>query len=279
MATVCDEVVAVIGVGIDTARYGHRITFLRADKQPAAPPLDVLESQAGYEELRQALRRLSESHPGAKFHVRIDAAGQYAANLECFLRSLPLPLEISLGEPARNAAYRKAHFPKRKADVSDSFANARYAVVERPPATPGTPPEFLALREVVSQLESQVTQTTRLINQLHNLLGRVFPELARLVLDLRKSWALRLLAAIPRRSAWPGPSRSPWPRFPISRPIRPRPSSRRRSILSPASREKSLKHSSASRCAKSNSAKSSRNVWKSSCIRPSRPSPTGPINC
>ena len=31
---------AIIGVGIDTARYGHRVTFLRGDKQPAAPPLD-----------------------------------------------------------------------------------------------------------------------------------------------------------------------------------------------------------------------------------------------
>ncbi len=42
-----------IGVGIDTARYGHRVTFLKADRQPAAPPLDVLESAAGYEQLRQ----------------------------------------------------------------------------------------------------------------------------------------------------------------------------------------------------------------------------------
>lgn len=197
MATVCDEASAVIGVGIDTARYGHRVTFLRSDKHPAAPPLDVLESQAGYEELRQALERLTTRYPGAKLHVRIDAAGQYAANLECFLRSLPLPLEISLGEPARNAAYRKAHFPKRKTDASDSFANARYAVVERPAATPGTPPEFLALREVVSQLESQAKQTTRLINQLHNLLGRVFPELATLVSDLGRSWVLSLLTRYP----------------------------------------------------------------------------------
>jgi transposase len=197
MATVFDEACAVIGVGIDTARYGHRVTFLHADKQPAAPPLDVLESHAGYELLGQTLGRLAERYPAARIHVRIDAAGQYAANLEYFLRRLPLPLEISMGEPNRNAAYRKAHFPKRKTDASDSLANARYAVVERPAATPATPPAFLTLREVVSQLESQVKQTTRLINQLHNLLGRVFPELAPIVVDLRKSWALHLLARYP----------------------------------------------------------------------------------
>ena len=58
MAVLVKEATDVIGVGIDTARYGHRVTFLRADKQPAAPPMDVLESAAGYEQLRQALERL-----------------------------------------------------------------------------------------------------------------------------------------------------------------------------------------------------------------------------
>jgi transposase len=186
-----------IGVGIDTARYAHHVTFLGADKQPAAPPLDVVESAAGYAQLRQALERLLQRWPAAKFHVRIDAAGQYATNLEQFLRSLPLPLEISVGEPARNAAYRRAHFPKRKTDPTDSHAQARYAVVERPPASPATPPEFLALREVASQLESQTKQTTRAINQLHNLLARVFPELATLVPELKSAWVLALLARCP----------------------------------------------------------------------------------
>ena len=85
------EEATLIGVGIDTARYGHHVTFLQADKQPAAPSLDVLESAAGYEQLRQALERIAQREPHARFHVRIDAAGQYATNLEVFLRSLPLP--------------------------------------------------------------------------------------------------------------------------------------------------------------------------------------------
>ena len=31
-----------IGVGIDTARYGHRVSFLRPDRKPAAQPLTVM---------------------------------------------------------------------------------------------------------------------------------------------------------------------------------------------------------------------------------------------
>src|SRR5207245_7466224 len=77
-----------IGVGIDTARYGHRVSFLRPDRRPAAKPLTVLESQTGYQALRERLEQLHQQHPQAQFHVRIDAAGQYAANLEAFLRRL-----------------------------------------------------------------------------------------------------------------------------------------------------------------------------------------------
>lgn len=194
-ASSAETVSTVIGVGIDTARYGHRVSFLRADKQPAAPAMDVRESREGYESLAAELQRLHK--PGVRFHIRVDAAGQFATNLEQFLRGLSLPIEMSVGEPARNAAYRKAHFPKRKSDVTDSLANARFAVVECPAATPGTPPEFIALREVVSQLESQTRQTTRLICQLHNLLARVFPELATLVRDLSSCWLLELLSRYP----------------------------------------------------------------------------------
>jgi transposase len=58
-------------------------------------------------------------------------------------------------------------------------------------------PEFLALREVTSRLEFQVKQSTRLVNRLHNLLSRVFPELATLQNDLQARWVLRLLDKYP----------------------------------------------------------------------------------
>ena len=77
-----------IGVGIDTARYGHRVSFLRPDRKPAAKPLTVMENRAGYQALQDRLNQLHEQYPTANFHVRIDAAGQYAVNLELFLRSL-----------------------------------------------------------------------------------------------------------------------------------------------------------------------------------------------
>jgi len=186
-----------IGVGIDTARYGHRVSFRRPDHQPAAKPLTVMETRAGYQALREQLERLHQQHPQAHFHVRIDAAGQYAANLEHFLRGLALPMTLSIGEPKRNKDYQKAHFPKRTTDDTESQAMARFAVVELPKASLPLPPPMVLLREVTGRLQAQVKQTTQAINRLHNLMARVFPELATLTNDIAARWVLRLLDKYP----------------------------------------------------------------------------------
>ena len=183
-----------IGVGIDTARYGHRVTFLDEARQQAAPPLTIQETQQGYGCLADTLCRLQNKFPEATLRVRIDAAGHYAANLEAFLRKLPLQLQISLGQPKQNKDYQQVHFPKRKSDDTDSQAVARFAVVEAPQPTAGCSPEILALREVSSWLQSQGTDCTRAINQLHNLLARVFPELATIVKNLAGTGILHLLS-------------------------------------------------------------------------------------
>jgi transposase len=190
-----------IGVGIDTARYGHRVSFLRPDHQPVAKPLTVMENRDGYLALQQRLEQLHAQHPQAHFHIRLDAAGQYAANLEHFLRGLPLPMTLSIGEPKRNKDYQKAHFPKRTTDDTESQAMARFAVVEQPRATAPVSPEMTLLREVAGRLHAKVKQSTQAINRLHNLLARVFPELATLTKDITSAWVLHLLDNYPTAQA------------------------------------------------------------------------------
>src|SRR5205823_312193 len=107
------------------------------------------------------------------------------------------PSTITIGEPMRNKRYRDVHFPKRKSDATESYAAARFAVVEKPTPTAAVPVELRALREVASRLEAQTRQTTRHVNQLHNLLARVFPELAGLAPNLAGNWVLRLLHLYP----------------------------------------------------------------------------------
>ena len=187
-----------IGVGLDTARYGHHVSFLGEDRQVPARDFSFPESREGYDRLGAAFRKLAERHGGnVHFHIHLDAAGNYAVNLEAYLRTLPFPQTISIGEPKRNKDYRNAHFPKRKADQVDSQACARFAMVERPAATPETAAEFLILRELAGSLQAQRKQTTRCVNQLHNHLARVFPELPLLAPDLSVAWVLKLLDGYP----------------------------------------------------------------------------------
>ena len=72
--------VVAVGVGIDTARYGHHVSFLDEQKRTAAKAFYFMESAAGYQQFQAALTKLAEKQPGLQFHIRLDAAGQYAEN-------------------------------------------------------------------------------------------------------------------------------------------------------------------------------------------------------
>jgi transposase len=187
-----------IGVGIDTSRYGHYASFLRADLQPAAGDLKFVESALGYRQLRERLDAIAQKHDGpVHFHVRLDLAGRYADNLLIFLHELPLAKTISCGDPQRNKNYRAAIYGQKKSDPVESAACARYALTEKPKPTPPLLPPMRLLCQIASRLESQARQCTRVVNQLHNLLARTFPELALLVSNLRAGWVLALLDRYP----------------------------------------------------------------------------------
>ena len=212
------------GVGIDTSRYGHYAAFLRDDLQPAADELAFAESAEGYAQLRDRLERIARRHAPCRFHVRLDAAGQYADNLVHFLHRLgghedrcrhdatvataALNLTLSCGDPQRNKNYRAALFGSQKSDPVEARAAARFAVAEQPAATPPLAHERRVLRQVAGRLQAVVRQRTRLINQLHHLLALAFPELALLTKDLAAGWVLELLHRYPTAACLAGASES-----------------------------------------------------------------------
>jgi len=71
-----------IGVGVDTARYGHYVAFMNEEKEMVSPDLVVMESADGYGKFKNRLLKLFKKFPNVLFHIHIDAAGQYATNLE-----------------------------------------------------------------------------------------------------------------------------------------------------------------------------------------------------
>jgi transposase len=198
LVTASAEPLVAIGVGFDTSRYGHYAAFLRADLQPAAGDLMVLESGAGYQELRQRLDAIAAKHAGqVHFHMRLDVAGCYADNLLAFLHALPYSKTISCGDPQRNKNYRVAIFGSKKSDPVEAHACARFALSEKPQASARLTPAMRVLGQIASRLESQARHVTRVRNQLHNLLARTFPEFAVLVKDLSAGWVLQVLNRYP----------------------------------------------------------------------------------
>ena len=197
------------GVGIDTSRYGHYAAFLRDDHQPAADELQFAESADGYAQFRQRLEHIAGRHTAVAFAIRLDAAGQYADNLLHFLHRLArhptqkicaIPnavIAISCGDPQRNKNYRAALFGSKKSDPIEARAAARFALSERPTATPQLSEELRILRQVAGRLQATVRQRTRLINQFHHLLALTFPELALLIKDISQGWVLELVHRYP----------------------------------------------------------------------------------
>ena len=200
---------ARIGVGIDTSRYGHYAAFLRDDLQPAAAELSFAESADGYAQFRQRLELIARRHSAVAFHVRLDAAGQYADNLLHFLHQLAkqpdtqacaIPkaaIAVSCGDPQRNKNYRAALFGAKKSDPVEGRAAADFAVTQRPAAAPHLPAAVRTLRHSAGRLQAAVRQRTRLVNQFHHLLALAFPELALLTKDLAQGWVLELVHRYP----------------------------------------------------------------------------------
>jgi transposase len=196
------------GVGIDTSRYGQYAVFLDDDLQPAAADLAFPESAAGYALLRQRLQQIARRPTPVTFVVRLDAAGQYADNLLHFLHTLgtappdaggapAICLTLSCGDPQRNKNYRAALFGPHKSDPVEARACARFALSERPTATPPLPAALRTLRQVAGRLQAVVRQRTRLLNQFHHLLALTFPELALRTGDLAAGWVLELVHRYP----------------------------------------------------------------------------------
>jgi transposase len=189
-----------IGVGIDTSRYGHYAAFLDEHLQQAAAELEVVESAAGYQKLRDRLEHLARKHAAVHFHVRLDVAGVYADNLLAWLHDLAIDhatLSISTGDPQRNKNYRLGIYGPRKSDPVEARSCAHFAITQRPKPMPARSPERQRLRHAALRLQAVVKQRTRLVNQLHQLLARTFPELAMLVGDVTTGWVVELLHRYP----------------------------------------------------------------------------------
>ena len=186
-----------IGVGIDVARYEHVVQFWSPDKEPMRRELAVPESREGYEALQQAMQELNRIHHGPVFRIGMDMANVYGQNLQAFLQQQSFRMVITELNPLTNRRYKEVFLQDNKSDAIDAAAAARFAIVEKPKASPHLDPFHQRLLAVVSRYESQTRSTTRLVCQLHQALSRAWPEFPSLFQDLRSATARAVLHKAP----------------------------------------------------------------------------------
>ena len=165
-----------IGVGIDVARYEHVVQFWSPAKEPIRHELAVPESREGYDALQQAMQELDRIHHRPVFRINMDMANVYGQNLQAFLQQQSFRMVITELNPLTNRRYKEVFLQDNRSDAIDAAAAARFAIVEKPKASPHLDPFHQRLLAVVSRYESQTRSTTRLVCQLHQALSRAWPE-------------------------------------------------------------------------------------------------------
>jgi len=129
--------------------------------------------------------------------VGLDMANVYGQNLRTFLQQLPYRMILTNLNPLTGRRYKEVFLQDNKTDAIDAAAAARFAIVEKPPASPDLDPFHQQLLALVSRYESQTRTTTALINQLHQALSRAWPEFVGLFADLSAATARAVLRKAP----------------------------------------------------------------------------------
>ena len=213
--------VVEIGVGIDIARYRHVVQFIDANKRPLRQKLVIDENRQGYDRLAKTFDDLARRHRDPLFRCVIDDASVYGRNLRTFLQTLPHKVVITAANPLLNRYYKKAFLKDNKNDELDAQFVARFAVSERPAASPPIDPDIELLKTLCSRLASQKRQTLRISNQMHQLLATCFPEFAKLFKKISCPTARALLRKYPTAEKAAKASAARLARFRVAKRARP----------------------------------------------------------
>jgi transposase len=187
---------ARVTVGVDVGKRGHQA----AAYDPAADrPLGQLRfavSREGFERFAAFLDGLAAA---GQVLVGVEASGHSHLTLAAFLAERGA--DVVLVNPYQAAQFRRSQGTRAKTDRVDARALARFLAVAAPAPAPATDETLAGLRELTRLRAELVRARTAALNRLHGALDLAFPELPRLLGDLRGPTALALLRAYPTAGA------------------------------------------------------------------------------
>ena len=194
-------------VGIDISKFKHVVAILNESKQVLGKVFEVLETQAGYQQLVAKLEQLAHQHETQEFRIGLEATGDYWKNLFHFLRRRA---QVSSGAPAflvtvinpvQTKRFAQSELRRAKTDAVDAITIARFMVEKKPrPAIVRS-----ALLDNIKDLDRQIhavhKQQTMTLNKLRIELSKVAPEIEHHVCLARHQQVLVLLKHYPTAEA------------------------------------------------------------------------------
>lgn len=180
-------------IGVDVSKRRHKacIRNLFQDSYSEVFSFDV--NRQGFEKLLVTLEKLSQNKED--FIIGVEATGNYGVTLVYFLLSHGYKVvEIN---PYRANQFRKAEGKKAKSDRIDARSLATIISLENHKPLSLPDPVLDNLRELTRFRADMVKDRTSLVNQLHETLTTIFPELATIFSRLDSPTCLSLLIAYP----------------------------------------------------------------------------------
>jgi len=188
-------------VGIDISKFKHVVAIISEAKQLLGKVFDIVETQAGYQQLLAKLQHLQREYHTHEFRIGMEATGDYWKNLYHFLIRQSPAFLVTVINPLQTKRFAQSELRRAKTDAVDAIMIARFMAEKKPrPAVPRA-----ALLDSIIDLDRQIhavhKQQTMTLNKLRIELGKVAPEIEHHVALSHHQQVLVLLKHYPTAEA------------------------------------------------------------------------------
>lgn len=184
-------------VGVDVSKLKHDVAIMNESKKLVSKQLVIRDSFEGYQYLGNTLNKLSQKFKTGKFHIGMEATGDYWKNLYYYLKNYSDSFIVTVINPVRTCNFAKTELRRAKTDPVNAKDIAQFMVEKRPGASIDRPNIFENIKDIDRQIYLLKKQQTMLTNKLRIELEKVAPEIERVFKNLQGQQILALLAKYP----------------------------------------------------------------------------------
>jgi transposase len=188
-------------VGIDIGKFKHAVAILNESKQVLGKGFEILETQAGYQQLLAKLEQLQRQHETREFRIGMEATGDYWKNLYHFLARRSPTFLVTVINPVQTKRFAQSELRRAKTDAVNALDIAGFMAEKKPRPTVPRTAIFDSIKDLDRQVYAVQKQQTMTLNKLRIELAKVAPEIEHHIAFARHQQVLVLLKQYPTAAA------------------------------------------------------------------------------